>query len=88
MIPSEKLLRLRLIVLISEGVYWKWFRFLLKGFGVSKISSQIIAVLVHPDKNMGSPLASESFKKLQCAYEGDITKQMTAIEEMVASEYN
>ncbi|KAK4398709.1 hypothetical protein Sango_1346400 [Sesamum angolense] len=25
--------------------------------------------LVHPDKNMGSPLASESFKKLQCAYE-------------------
>jgi hypothetical protein len=24
---------------------------------------------VHPDKNMGSPLASESFKKLQCAYE-------------------
>ncbi|XP_022942369.1 uncharacterized protein LOC111447434 isoform X1 [Cucurbita moschata] len=27
------------------------------------------AVLVHPDKNMGSPLASESFKKLQCAYE-------------------
>ncbi|CAK7323935.1 unnamed protein product [Dovyalis caffra] len=27
------------------------------------------ARLVHPDKNMGSPLASESFKKLQCAYE-------------------
>ncbi|XP_077243868.1 chaperone DnaJ-domain superfamily protein [Tasmannia lanceolata] len=27
------------------------------------------AVLVHPDKNMGSPMASESFKKLQCAYE-------------------
>ncbi|CAA2997545.1 Molecular chaperone (superfamily) [Olea europaea subsp. europaea] len=27
------------------------------------------AMLVHPDKNMGSPLASESFKKLQCAYE-------------------
>ena len=26
-------------------------------------------MLVHPDKNMGSPLASESFKKLQCAYE-------------------
>lgn len=24
---------------------------------------------MHPDKNMGSPLASESFKKLQCAYE-------------------
>ncbi|KAM7495703.1 hypothetical protein LguiB_030312 [Lonicera macranthoides] len=27
------------------------------------------AMLVHPDKNMGSPLASESFKKLQCAFE-------------------
>lgn len=27
------------------------------------------AMIVHPDKNMGSPLASESFKKLQCAYE-------------------
>lgn len=27
------------------------------------------AMLVHPDKNMGIPLASESFKKLQCAYE-------------------
>lgn len=24
---------------------------------------------MHPDKNMGSSLASESFKKLQCAYE-------------------
>ncbi|XP_010459212.1 PREDICTED: uncharacterized protein LOC104740349 [Camelina sativa] len=27
------------------------------------------AMLVHPDKNMGSPLASDSFKKLQSAYE-------------------
>ncbi|KAA8527144.1 hypothetical protein F0562_008627 [Nyssa sinensis] len=27
------------------------------------------AMLVHPDKNLGSQLASESFKKLQCAYE-------------------
>ncbi|KAF6166077.1 hypothetical protein GIB67_023787 [Kingdonia uniflora] len=27
------------------------------------------AMLVHPDKNMGSSLAGESFKKLQCAYE-------------------
>ncbi|KAL8256548.1 hypothetical protein R6Q59_031615 [Mikania micrantha] len=27
------------------------------------------AMLVHPDKNMGSPLASECFKKIQCAYE-------------------
>lgn len=35
------------------------------------------AMLVHPDKNMGSPLASESFKKLQCAYEvlSDSTKK-------------
>lgn len=24
---------------------------------------------MHPDKNMGNPLACESFKKLQCAYE-------------------
>lgn len=36
-----------------------------------------MAMLVHPDKNMGSPLASESFKKLQCAYEvlSDFTKK-------------
>uniref|UniRef100_A0A5B6Z8I7 J domain-containing protein n=1 Tax=Davidia involucrata TaxID=16924 RepID=A0A5B6Z8I7_DAVIN len=35
------------------------------------------AMLVHPDKNMGSPLASESFKKIQCAYEvlSDSTKK-------------
>lgn len=35
------------------------------------------AMLVHPDKNMGSPLASESFKKIQCAYEvlSDLTKK-------------
>ncbi|KAL2473179.1 Chaperone DnaJ-domain superfamily protein [Forsythia ovata] len=35
------------------------------------------AMLVHPDKNMGSPLASESFKKLQCAYEvlSDVVKK-------------
>ncbi|KAI5414709.1 Bifunctional aspartokinase/homoserine dehydrogenase 1 [Lathyrus oleraceus] len=26
------------------------------------------AMLVHPDKNMGSSMSSESFKKLQCAY--------------------
>lgn len=38
-----------------------------------------MAVLVHPDKNMGNPLASESFKKLQCAYEtlSDFTKKKT-----------
>ncbi|XP_057949032.1 uncharacterized protein LOC131144415 [Malania oleifera] len=35
------------------------------------------AMLVHPDKNRGSPLASESFKKLQCAFEvlSDSTKK-------------
>ncbi|KAL0911075.1 hypothetical protein M5K25_019186 [Dendrobium thyrsiflorum] len=35
------------------------------------------AMLVHPDKNNGKPLASESFKKLQCAYEvlSDFTKK-------------
>ncbi|KAK3013343.1 hypothetical protein RJ639_008336 [Escallonia herrerae] len=35
------------------------------------------AMLVHPDKNMGIPLASDSFKKLQCAYEilSDSTKK-------------
>ncbi|KAL0310884.1 UNVERIFIED_CONTAM: DnaJsubfamily A member 3, mitochondrial [Sesamum angustifolium] len=35
------------------------------------------AMLVHPDKNLGSPLASESFKKLQCAYEvlSDVVKK-------------
>ncbi|XP_004294194.1 PREDICTED: uncharacterized protein LOC101300425 [Fragaria vesca subsp. vesca] len=35
------------------------------------------AMLVHPDKNMGSALASESFKRLQCAYEvlSDSTKK-------------
>ncbi|KAH9621349.1 hypothetical protein KSS87_014796 [Heliosperma pusillum] len=35
------------------------------------------AMLVHPDKNMGSPLASDSFKRLQCAYEvlSDSTKK-------------
>lgn len=31
---------------------------------------------MHPDKNMGSPLASESFKKLQCAYEVNINHKM------------
>ncbi|KAJ4884724.1 Chaperone DnaJ-domain superfamily protein [Raphanus sativus] len=38
------------------------------------------AMLVHPDKNMGSPLASESFKKLQSAYEvlSDITSHASS----------
>ncbi|KAL5977380.1 hypothetical protein ACLOJK_021726 [Asimina triloba] len=35
------------------------------------------AMLVHPDKNMGSPIAGESFKKLQCAYEATITKVLS-----------
>ncbi|KAM3254032.1 hypothetical protein ACQJBY_047886 [Aegilops geniculata] len=36
-----------------------------------------LAVLVHPDKNMGNPLACESFKKLQSAFEvlSDLTKK-------------
>ncbi|XP_019425625.1 PREDICTED: uncharacterized protein LOC109334352 isoform X2 [Lupinus angustifolius] len=37
--------------------------------GVLKKEYRKKAMLVHPDKNMGSSLASESFKKLQCAYE-------------------
>ncbi|TYI95921.1 hypothetical protein E1A91_D01G033100v1 [Gossypium mustelinum] len=46
-------------------------------FGILKKEYRKKAMLVHPDKNMGSPLASESFKKLQCAYEvlSDSTKK-------------
>lgn len=36
-------------------------------------------MLVHPDKNMGSPQASESFKKLQCAYEVNNFKLLNCI---------
>ncbi|KAK5844186.1 DnaJ subfamily C member 14 [Gossypium arboreum] len=45
--------------------------------GILKKEYRKKAMLVHPDKNMGSPLASESFKKLQCAYEvlSDSTKK-------------
>ncbi|CAO2836418.1 unnamed protein product [Amaranthus hypochondriacus] len=47
------------------------------------------AMLVHPDKNMGSPLASESFKKLQCAYEvlSDFTKKRDYDEQLRKEEY-
>ncbi|KAE8712980.1 putative ATP binding protein [Hibiscus syriacus] len=37
--------------------------------GILKKEYRKKAMLVHPDRNMGSPLASEFFKKLQCAYE-------------------
>ncbi|XP_052179014.1 uncharacterized protein LOC127792530 isoform X2 [Diospyros lotus] len=54
------------------------------------------AMLVHPDKNMGIPLASESFKKLQCAYEvlsdslkkRDYDEQLRKEESMSVSEKN
>ncbi|URE40528.1 hypothetical protein MUK42_06558 [Musa troglodytarum] len=41
-------------------------------------------LLVHPDKNMGSPLACESFKRLQCAYEilADLTKKKNYDEQL------
>uniref|UniRef100_A0A1D1YAA5 DnaJ subfamily C member 14 n=1 Tax=Anthurium amnicola TaxID=1678845 RepID=A0A1D1YAA5_9ARAE len=44
---------------------------------IEKDSPPRKAMLVHPDKNMGTPVASESFKKLQCAYEvlSDTTKK-------------
>uniref|UniRef100_A0A803N6C3 J domain-containing protein n=1 Tax=Chenopodium quinoa TaxID=63459 RepID=A0A803N6C3_CHEQI len=47
------------------------------------------AMLVHPDKNMGSPQASESFKKLQCAYEvlSDSTKRRDYDEQLRKEEY-
>ncbi|XP_017214856.1 uncharacterized protein LOC108192863 isoform X2 [Daucus carota subsp. sativus] len=47
------------------------------------------AMIVHPDKNMGSPLASESFKKLQCAYEvlSDTTKKRDYDEQLRKEEY-
>ncbi|KAF7822511.1 dnaJ-like protein dnj-5 [Senna tora] len=47
------------------------------------------AMLVHPDKNMGSPLASESFKKLQCAYEvlSDSTKKRDYDEQLKKEEF-
>ncbi|KAI6687067.1 hypothetical protein NL676_023895 [Syzygium grande] len=46
------------------------------------------AMLVHPDKNMGSSLASESFKKLQCAYEvlSDSTKKRDYDEQLKKEE--
>ncbi|KAB5534846.1 hypothetical protein DKX38_017932 [Salix brachista] len=48
----------------------KWPRKLLVDFAwLCSWLVKIPAMLVHPDKNLGSLLASESFKKLQCAYE-------------------
>ncbi|XP_030527110.2 uncharacterized protein LOC115738598 isoform X1 [Rhodamnia argentea] len=46
------------------------------------------AMLVHPDKNMGSSRASESFKKLQCAYEvlSDSTKKRDYDEQLKKEE--
>ncbi|CAI9772809.1 unnamed protein product [Fraxinus pennsylvanica] len=48
------------------------------------------AMLVHPDKNMGSPLASESFKKLLCAYEilSDVGKKKEYDEQLRKEESN
>ncbi|KAF5730798.1 hypothetical protein HS088_TW19G00398 [Tripterygium wilfordii] len=47
------------------------------------------AMLVHPDKNMGISLASESFKKLQCAYEvlSDLTKKRDYDEQLRKDEF-
>ncbi|WCJ32390.1 Chaperone DnaJ-domain superfamily protein [Euphorbia peplus] len=47
------------------------------------------AMLVHPDKNMGNPMASESFKKLQCAYEvlSDSTKKRDYDEQLRKEEF-
>ncbi|URE42187.1 heat shock protein DnaJ [Musa troglodytarum] len=46
-------------------------------------------LLVHPDKNMGSSLACESFKKLQCAYEvlSDLTKKKNYDEQLRKEEH-
>lgn len=48
-------------------------------FAVLKRMYKKKAILVHPDKNMGNPVAEESFKKLQSAYEvlSDLTKKNT-----------
>lgn len=46
------------------------------------------AMLVHPDKNMGIQLASDSFKKLQCAFEvlSDSTKKRDYDEQLKKEE--
>lgn len=48
-------------------------------FAVLKRMYRKKAMLVHPDKNMGNPVAEESFKKLQSAYEvlSDLPKKNT-----------
>ncbi|KAM7251718.1 hypothetical protein ACFE04_023601 [Oxalis oulophora] len=47
------------------------------------------AMLVHPDKNMGSPLASDAFKKIQCAYEvlSDSVKKRDYDEQLKKEEF-
>lgn len=52
--------------------------------GILKKEYRKKAMLVHPDKNMGSQLASESFKKLQCAYEvlSDLDKKRNYDEQL------
>ncbi|KAK1325997.1 hypothetical protein QJS10_CPA01g00556 [Acorus calamus] len=40
------------------------------------------AMLLHPDKNMGNPVASESFKRLLCAYEANSIKKRNYNEQL------
>ncbi|KAH8518081.1 hypothetical protein H0E87_000044 [Populus deltoides] len=53
----------------SSSVHWDFLATSRIDVAILKKEYHKKAMRVHPDKNMGSPLASESFKKLQCAYE-------------------